>query len=112
MSPQTEKQRWLHSNALEIYNTLARSRWTILEQIGTRFPWPFLIIVVFWLAIIFASFGLFAPRNASVTAALFVAALGLTGAIFMILEMDQPYRGVVKIPSTALRIALDQLGRS
>jgi hypothetical protein len=46
--------------------------------------------VVFWLAIIFASFGLFAPRNASVTAALFVAALGLAGAIFMILEMDQP----------------------
>src|SRR3954469_17711553 len=75
MSPQTEKQRWLHSNALEIYNTLARSRWTTLEQIGTRFPWPFLIIVVFWLAIIFASFGLFAPRNASVIAALFVAAL-------------------------------------
>ena len=40
------------------------------------------------------------------------AALGLAGAIFMILETDQPYRGVVKIPSTSLRIALDQLGRS
>src|SRR5215208_2773645 len=65
ISPQNEKQRWLHSNALEISNTLARSRWTTLEQIGTRFPWPFLIIVVFWLAIIFTSFGLFSPRNAS-----------------------------------------------
>jgi Na+/H+ antiporter NhaC len=112
LSPQTEKQRWLHSNALEIYNTLARSRWTIVEQIGTRFPWPFLIIVVFWLAIIFASFGLFAPCNASVIAALFIAALGLAGAVFMILEMEQPYQGIVKIPSTSLRIALDQLGRS
>src|SRR5215203_5359584 len=99
------------SNALEISNTLARSRWTIVEQIGTRFPWPFLIIVVFWLAIIFASFGLFAPRNASVIAALFIAALGLAGAVFMILEMEQPYQGIVKIPSTSLRIALDQLGR-
>jgi hypothetical protein len=47
-----------------------------------------------------------------VTAALFVAALGLSGAIFMILEMDQPYHGLVKIPSTSLRVALDQLGRS
>ena len=93
MSPQTEKQRWLHSNALEISNTLARSRWTTFEQIGTRFPWPFLIIVVFWLAIVFASFGLSAPRNASVIAALFVTALGLAGAVFMILEMEQPYRG-------------------
>jgi len=111
ISPQNEKQRWLHSNALEISNTLARSRWTTLEQIGTRFPWPFLIIVVFWLAIIFTSFGLFSPRNASVIAALFVTALALAGAVFMILEMEQPYQGVVKIPSTSLRIALDQLGR-
>jgi len=112
LSPQTEKQRWLHSNALELSNTLARSRWTTFEQIGTRFPWPFLLIVVFWLAVIFASFGLFAPRNASVAGALFVAALGLAGAVFMILEMEQPYQGVVKIPSTSMRIALDQLGRS
>jgi hypothetical protein len=111
MSPQTEKQRWLRSNALEITKTLAQSRWTTIEQIGSQFPWPFFNVVVFWLAIIFASFGLFAPRNASVIAAMFVAALGLAGAIFMIHETDQPYRGVVKIPSTSLRIALDQLGR-
>jgi len=112
LSPQTDAQRWLHSNALQFTNTIALSRWTTVEQIGSRFPWPFFMIVVFWLAIIFASFGVFAPRNASVTAALFVAALGLAGAIFMILEMDQPYRGLVKIPSTSLRVALDQLGRS
>ena len=112
LSPQTDEQHWLRSNALEFSNAIAVSRWTSFEQIGSRFPWPFFIIVVFWLAVIFASFGLFAPRNASVAAALFVAALGLSGAIFMILEMDQPYGGVVKISSSSLRIALDQLGRS
>jgi hypothetical protein len=112
ITPQTDGQRWLLSNALQITNTLAVSRWTLIEQIGSRFPWPFFITVVGWLAIIFASFGIFAPRNASMTAAFFVAALSLSGSIFMILEMDQPYGGVVKIPSTSLRIALDQLGRS
>jgi len=111
LSPQTEQQRWLLANALESTRKIAESRWTTIEQIGSRFPWPFFIVVVSWLAVIFASFGLFAPRNASVTAALFVAALGLTGALFMILEMDQPYQGLVKIPSTSLRIALEQLGR-
>ncbi len=110
LSPQTDEQRWLHSHALEIANAIAVSRWTTIEQIGSRFPWPFFVVVVAWLSTIFLSFGLFAPRNASVVAALFVAALGLAGAIFMILEMDQPYDGLVKIPSTSLRIALDQLG--
>ncbi|MDT7721356.1 MAG: hypothetical protein QOE94_2367 [Mycobacterium sp.] len=112
LSPQTERQRWLRSNALEITKTIAESRWTTVEQIGSRFPWAFFIVVVFWLAVVFASFGLFAPRNASVIAALFVAALALAAPIFMMFETDQPYGGLVKIPSTSLRIALDQLGRS
>jgi hypothetical protein len=112
MSPQTEQQRWLRSNALEMTNAIAESRWTTIEQIGSRFPWAFFVVVVSWLAVIFASFGLYAPRNASVIAALLIAALTLAGPIFMMLEMDQPYGGLVKIPSTSLRVALDQLGRS
>jgi hypothetical protein len=112
LSPQTEQQRWLRSNGLEITNTIAKSRWTTIEQIGSRFPWAFFIVVVGWLAVIFASFGLYAPRNASVVAALLIAALTLAGPIFMMLEMDQPYGGLVKIPSTSLRVALDEMGRS
>ncbi|ULE33457.1 bestrophin-like domain [Mycobacterium sp. IDR2000157661] len=112
LSPQTEQQRWLRSNALEVTNTIAESRWTTIEQIGSRFPWGFFVVVVTWLTVIFASFGLYAPRNASVVAALLIAALALAGPIFMMLEMDQPYGGVVKIPSTSLRVALDQLGQS
>jgi len=54
----------------------------------------------------FASFGLFAPRNASVTAALSVA-----GSIYLILEMDRPYSGLIKISSAPLQTALEQLGR-
>jgi hypothetical protein len=112
LSPKTEQQRWLQSNALKITDTIAESRWTTVEQIGSRFPWAFFIVVVAWQVVIFATFGLFSPRNASVVAALLVAALAIAGPIFMMLEMDQPYGGLVKIPSTSLRVALDQLGRS
>ncbi len=67
--------------------------------------------MVFWLAAIFANFALFAPPNISVTAALFVAALSVAGSVFMIVEMDQPYSGLVKVSSTPLQIALAELGR-
>ena len=110
LSPRTERQQWLRSNALESTNTIAR--WTTIGQIESRFPWTFFVVVVAWLAVIFASFGLFAPRNASVIAALLVAAIALAGPIFMMLEMDQPYGGLVKIPSSSLRVALDQMGGS
>jgi hypothetical protein len=111
LSPQTDAQRWLQSTALQISGTIAAARWSVLQQIGSSIQWPFMAILVFWLAIIFASFGLFAPCNASVTAALFVAALSVAGSIFLILEMDQPYSGLIKISSAPLRTALEQLGR-
>ncbi len=112
LQPQTEQQRWLRSHALESTNRIAESRWTTIEQIGSRFPWGFFMVVVGWLAVIFASFGLFAPRNWSMTAALLIAAVALAVPIFMMLEMDQPYGGIVKIPSTSLRVALEQLGET
>jgi hypothetical protein len=112
LSPKNDAQRWLQSTALQTTRDIAAARWAGLEQIGSSIQWPFLVVVVFWLAIIFASFGLFAPRNASVTAALFVAALSVAGSIYLILEMDQPYRGLIKLSSTPLRIALEELGGS
>jgi hypothetical protein len=66
---------------------------------------------VFWLAIIFASFGLFAPHNGSVITALLVCALSVAGSIYLIVEMDQPYSGLIKISSAPLHTVLDQLGR-
>lgn len=111
LEPATERQEWLRARALETTNAIAESRWTTVEQIGSRFPWGFFVVVVAWLGILFASFGLFAPRNGSVVTALGIAAFGLAGAIFMILEVDQPYSGMVRIQPTSLSLALDQLGR-
>ena len=111
LSPKNEAQRWHQSTALQVTRDIAAARWSFLEQIGSIIHWPFLAVVVFWLAVVFASFGLFAPTNASVTVALFVAALSVAGSLYLILEMDQPYRGLIKISSAPLRTALAELGR-
>jgi type II secretory pathway pseudopilin PulG len=111
LSPQTDAQRWLQSTALQTSASIAAGRWVVLQEIGSSIQWPFLAILVFWLTIIFASFGLFAPRNTSVAATLFVAALSVAGSIYLILAMDQPYSGPIKISSASLRIALEQLGQ-
>ena len=66
---------------------------------------------VFWLCIIFASFGLFAPRNTTVIGTLFVCAMSVSGAIFLILELDQSFEGLLQVSSAPLRTALAQLGQ-
>ena len=111
LSPKDDRQRSLHSQALNIVIGLAQTRWLMYEQGVGSVSGPMLVIPVFWLAAIFITFGLFAPRNATVIAALFVAALSVSGAIFLILEMYTPFGGVIEISSAPLRTALAHLGQ-
>ena len=111
LSPQNDAQRWFQSNALQISRDIAAAQWSTFELVGSQIHWPFLVIVVFWLTMVFASFGLFAPLNASAISALSVAALAVAGAIYLILAMDQPYGGLIKISSAPARAAIAQLGR-
>ena len=69
------------------------------------------MIVVFWLAVLFWSFGLFAPRNATVLSVLLLCALSVSAAVFLILEMESPFTGVMKISGAPLRSALALLGQ-
>jgi hypothetical protein len=70
---------------------------------------PFLIVIVFWLTLIFGSFGLFAPRHATSILALAVCAISVAAAIFLILEMQHPYEGLIRISPEPLEFALSQL---
>ena len=82
LSPPSEAQRSLQGQALSMAIDLGRIRLLLFENAGSSILFPFLLVLVFWLTIIFASFGLFAPRNATVVAVFLVTALSVSGAIF------------------------------
>ncbi len=111
LSPQTDMQRALHAQALTISVNLAQTRLLLAEQGGGSIPVPFLVVLVAWLAVILFSFGLFAPKNATVIGALLICALSFSSAIFLISELDQPFGGLIRISSAAMRDALAHLGR-
>jgi hypothetical protein len=77
-----------------------------MQAEGSSIPKPFLVVLVFWATILFVSFGLFAPRHATAIAVLFVCALSIAAALFIILEMDHPFGGFIRIPSAPARSAL------
>jgi hypothetical protein len=111
LSAQTESQRSLQVQALNLAMNLGHTRFLLYEQAGSSVPLPFLVVLVFWLTIIFASFGLFAPGNATVTTVFLVCALSVSGAIFLILELDRSFEGMIQVSSTPLRQALARLGQ-
>jgi len=111
LEPHTDFQHALYAQTLQIGMELGRKRALLLEETGGSIPMPFLVVLVFWLALIFASFGLFAPTNSTVIGVLFACALSVAGAIFLILELDRPFQGLLQISSTPLRNVLVHLGK-
>ncbi|HBZ56439.1 MAG TPA: hypothetical protein DEO88_13620 [Syntrophobacteraceae bacterium] len=111
LKPLDDSQRALQSRALDLTETLLQARWLILAGTESSVPVPFLVILLFWLTITFASFGLFAPRNATVLAVLFVCALSVASAVFLVLEMDTPFDGLLKVSADPVRYAYAHLNQ-
>ena len=111
LSPVSETQRQLLLQAQQIAGDLSQSRWLLIEQTQNALPTTFLVMLVFWLTMLHLSFGLFAPRNATVIIMLLLCALSVSGAIFLILEMNHPLSGFIKVSSAPMRKALEHLGQ-
>jgi hypothetical protein len=112
LAPQNDTQRRLQSQALQLLQDLGQTRWLLAAQQESRtVPLPFLVILLFWLTVLFASFGLFAPFNATVVGVLLVCALSVSGAIFLVLELDRPFEGTLQLSSGPMRHALARIGQ-
>jgi hypothetical protein len=111
LSPKADAQRSLQSQALSMAVDIGKTRWLMYEQATRSVSLPLLVVLVLWLSVIFISFGLFAPFNATVVSSLFISALSVSGAIFLILEMYTPYTGAVQISDAPLRAVLAHLGQ-
>jgi hypothetical protein len=105
LKPQTEYQRSLQARASALVESLLQSRWIVHAGSSSSIPAPFLGVLLFWLTIIFTSFGMFAPAHHTVRIVLLVCALSVSSAVFLVLEMDTPFEGALKVSSAPLRYA-------
>jgi hypothetical protein len=108
--PATEPQRMLQNRALEVSGLLAEAHWMLVESSTEGLPTAFLVILVFWLAWLFLTFGLQAPANPTVIGVMLVCALSVAGAVFLVVDMAHPYLGVIHVSDGPLRAALSHVG--
>ena len=95
---------------INLQNVVKR-RWSLIEESEGTIPAAFLVMLVAWLVLIFASFGYRAPQNAVVVTTLVVAAFLIAGSIYLILDMDLPFQGSIQISPAALQRVEEQLRR-
>lgn len=109
LAPPTESARADQARALTLASDLEEARWLLYEQSDSSISMPFLIVLVIWLAILFAGFSLLAPSNFTTWATLLLCAVCVASSMFLILELDSPFGGFMQISDSPVRAALGQL---
>jgi fumarate reductase subunit D len=111
LEPQDAMHRQLVADCIQRFNRVTERRWQLIEDAGGVISVPFASVVILWLAIVFASFGLNAPRNTLVCVTISIAAVSIASVIYLILDLDSPFTGVIAVSSHAMRGALAHLSR-
>jgi hypothetical protein len=106
LRPANPRDQWWLGQAMTLAAKVRDSRWLLAQQVGQGTPKAFVALLVFWLALLFASFGLFAPPNLTSTVTLTLCALAVAGAVAMFLELEQGFGGVVRISPEPMRKAV------
>jgi hypothetical protein len=109
LQPGNDAQRDIKGRLLQVATDTAQARFLLFSHLGSSIPTQFLAVLLFWLTVLFAGFSLLARPNATTLAALVICALSVSGAIFLILELDQPFSGTMAIHSEPFRNALPPL---
>src|SRR5262249_34867886 len=110
LSPQNDAQTTLKSLAASLAIELGQIRSLLAAQSVPSISKAMLVILVSWLMVIFLGFSVLAPPNVTAILDLVVSAFAVSGAIFLILELDEPFGGVIGISREPMLNALQQLG--
>ena len=111
LGPQDDVQRALKAEAVTLLTQLAELRSLVQAQAVSSLSKPLLIALVIWLVVIFLGFAVLAPPNATSTLALLAGAFSVACAVFIILELDYPFSGIVRVPSEPMIRTLDHLSK-
>ena len=109
LKPTNARDKWWVDQAMTLAGKIGDTRWLLTQQVGQGTPKTFVALLVFWLTLLFASFGLFAPRNLTSAVTLTLCAAAVAGAIGMILELEQGFGRMVQISAEPMHHAVKTL---
>ena len=111
LEPKTSAQGYLQREMLDLLQQNARTRVLIASQATNDLPTPIIVVIAFWLVTLFLAFGMLARANPVVMVTLLIGAASVGGALFVVLELNRPFSGIMSLDDRAMRQALATIGR-
>ena len=111
LRPGSDDQRFYHGRAMNIATELLNGRWLLYQQSTSTISVPFVVVIIFWFALIFACIGILTPRTPTMFAMLFLCAVSVAGAVVLAFELDEPFAGVLRVSREPIQRALTRMGQ-
>jgi hypothetical protein len=111
LDPKTPIQERLVASAYTIVNEIAATRLKMSLQLASAVAWPLLAIIAAWSLMLFCGYGLLSRMNAMTLTALAFGAFAVGTATFLIIELREPYSGLIHVPSAGLLQAIEAMGQ-
>jgi hypothetical protein len=106
LQPKNAVQASMQARAIAISADIAQTRLALFAQPPDSVSHPFIVVLVLWLTFIFTTFSMSAKPNPTLTIVLGVCVLSASGAVYLILELGQPFDGLMQVSNDTLRAAL------
>jgi hypothetical protein len=111
LEPRTPLQKQAAAAAVVDAGLIQNTRLSIALQLKSPVSWPLVTVVVLWSVLLFCGFGLLSRINATTIAALGFGAFAVGSALFLIIELSQPYTGLFRVPPGALEESIEEMGK-
>jgi len=109
--PADDEQRSLRTAALSVVDELTQMRWLLVEQSTAAISTPMLVVLVIWLVVVAGCLAIYAPRNGTMLAVAVLCGLSASCAIFLIMEMYEPFGGLISISDAPIRTAINYISQ-
>jgi hypothetical protein len=110
LKPNGEAQTMLKARALELIIGIGQTRQKLLAQRASSIPLVLLVVLIVWMSLLFGCYGLLAARNWTSHIIMAICMLSLASSLLLVLELDRPFDGLIRVPSTPLTEAHSRLG--
>ena len=111
LAPETVTKRWQQGRLIDVTNRVIQERFRLAKQQYDAIPTALMGLLIFWLALLFGSFGLYAPRHLTSLLVISLSSAAVAGALLLIIELEKPYGGLVHLSAEPLQHAIDVLSR-
>jgi len=111
LNPSNDAQKTALAAAGQAASSIGQTRLQMALALTDPVSYPLVITVVTWVAFLFCGYGLMSRYSPMALAAMAVGAIAVSSAVYLIIDLSDPYTGVFRVSPAPIEQVMQIMGR-